>query len=211
MKETKFIELLNLYVDHQISDGDAALLEAEIQQNPQRREVYRQYCRMQKACVMLADNFRSEAPEPAETGKIVAFAPPRHSLARALYVTGTLAAAACVAAVVVLSRHPAANGSLAQTGGAHLAAVTPVKAAVAPVSRPELQPVFVAAPRAEAVLAEGNSLDWITRVQLSRMTPDQLKQQTQPVRLQHADLKLRQISPDDQDTSALSVALRFQK
>ena len=33
MKDTKFIELLNLYLDHQISETDAAALEAEIRQN----------------------------------------------------------------------------------------------------------------------------------------------------------------------------------
>ncbi len=62
MKNSTFIELLNLYVDRQISPADAALLEAEIQQNPQRRKIYREYCQMQKACAILSENFRTDAP-----------------------------------------------------------------------------------------------------------------------------------------------------
>ena len=51
MKESKFIELLNLYIDQQISPEDAALLEEAILQNPRRRQIYRQYCRMHKDCL----------------------------------------------------------------------------------------------------------------------------------------------------------------
>ena len=53
MKESKFIELLNLYVDHQISPDDAKLLESEVESNPTRRRIYRQYCQMQKACALM--------------------------------------------------------------------------------------------------------------------------------------------------------------
>ena len=34
MKDSEFIELLNLYLDHEISTADAARLEAEVQANP---------------------------------------------------------------------------------------------------------------------------------------------------------------------------------
>ena len=90
MKDSKFIELLNLYVDHQISAEDAARLEAEIQRTPERRRVYRQYCQMQKACTVLADNFRTQIP-PA--GKVVEFPrPARSPLRAATYGMGVLAA-----------------------------------------------------------------------------------------------------------------------
>ena len=36
MKDNEFIELLNLYLDHEISQEDAARLEAEVQRNPAR-------------------------------------------------------------------------------------------------------------------------------------------------------------------------------
>jgi anti-sigma factor RsiW len=50
MKESRYIELLNLYVDHRLTPEEAAELETEVQRNPARRKVYLQYCRIQKAC-----------------------------------------------------------------------------------------------------------------------------------------------------------------
>jgi len=60
MSEREFIELLNLYLDHEIEAADAARLEAEVRSNPERRRTYLQYCRMQKACALLAEDFASE-------------------------------------------------------------------------------------------------------------------------------------------------------
>jgi len=54
MKDPEFISLLNLYVDREISPEDALRLETEVLADPKRREVYDQYCRMQKACAMLS-------------------------------------------------------------------------------------------------------------------------------------------------------------
>ena len=50
MKDSEFLELLNLYLDHEITPADAARLEAEVRADPERRRTYLQYCRMQKAC-----------------------------------------------------------------------------------------------------------------------------------------------------------------
>jgi hypothetical protein len=61
MKESKFIELLNLYIDHQISQEEAGVLEEEILRNPQRRQTYHQYCRMQRACTLVLDQFKAPA------------------------------------------------------------------------------------------------------------------------------------------------------
>ena len=61
MKDSEFTELLNLYLDHEISAADAARLEAEVQINPNRRRVYQEYCRMQKACKLLAHDFACES------------------------------------------------------------------------------------------------------------------------------------------------------
>ena len=43
MKDNRFIELLNLYIDRQITVAETTELEAEIQQNPKRQAVYRQH------------------------------------------------------------------------------------------------------------------------------------------------------------------------
>ena len=74
MKESKFIELLNLYIDHQISQEDAALLEEQILQNPARRQTYNQYCRMQRACTVVLDQFNAPSGRTGRgTGEIVGF------------------------------------------------------------------------------------------------------------------------------------------
>lgn len=111
MKDSEFIELLNLYLDHEISATDAARLEAEVQVNPARRKVYQQYCRMQKACKVLAADFTtadSNAATEAER-KVVAFdaaivtaAAERRQRVRGLSsLVGLAAAAACIAFVLV--------------------------------------------------------------------------------------------------------------
>jgi anti-sigma-K factor RskA len=110
MNEPLFIELLNLYVDQQLSATEAAELESEIKQNPARRRTYQQYCRMQKACAQLFEHERSAAPASAVLArdirqvnrKVVNF--PAES-ARPLWSTSfsiaAVAAAACVALVVL--------------------------------------------------------------------------------------------------------------
>jgi anti-sigma factor RsiW len=101
MKDQEFIELLNLYLDHEISPADAARLEAEVQSNPRRHQIYRQYCRMQKACTVLSRDFASEQVPAAS---VVAFEQPvrRSSPMGAVLAFGGLAAAACVAVFVGL-------------------------------------------------------------------------------------------------------------
>lgn len=102
MKDAEFIELLNLYLDHEITPADAARLEAEVLGNPPRREIYRDYCRMQKGCKLLAQEFQTE-PVPAVEDKVVAFATARAQTRRATFyvASGFAAAAACVAFIFV--------------------------------------------------------------------------------------------------------------
>jgi hypothetical protein len=104
MKDSEFIELLNLYLDHEISAADATRLEAEVLGNPARRDVYQQYCRMQKGCKLLAEDFAS-SPAPL-TGNVVEFprqaAPRRHTLV----VAGALTAAAASLAFILTGRSP---------------------------------------------------------------------------------------------------------
>lgn len=107
MKDSEFIELLNLYLDHEISAADAARLETEVQSNAARRSVYEDYCRMQKACKMLANDF---ATEPAATAddKIVAFTQARSmqkARTRVQIVAGAFIAAAACLTVVVVGRY----------------------------------------------------------------------------------------------------------
>ncbi len=103
MKDSEFIELLNLYLDHEISAADAARLEAEIRGNLERRRVYLQYCKMQQACRAIAADFATaDASDGISTEKKVipftpAFAatPARQRSRQFSYAIGAVAAAAC--------------------------------------------------------------------------------------------------------------------
>jgi len=66
MKDHRFIELLNLYIDRQITAEETAELEAEIQASPQRQAVYRQYCQIHSATKLVYQSFRANAPETVE-------------------------------------------------------------------------------------------------------------------------------------------------
>lgn len=176
MNDSKFIELLNLYVDHQISPTDAALLEAEVKGNPEHRRIYREYCQMQKACAALAENFRSETP--ATGAKVVDFKP-RRSAGVPVYLAGLVAAAACVALVLGV-RSRLGHFPASPTVDAHsVAAVAPAVAnPVAPIlaARPMLQPVFgprLLAPNPEPTeLATSDQAafgDWMNSIQLTSL------------------------------------------
>lgn len=111
MNDSKFIELLNLFLDHEITAADAQLLEAEVQRNPARRRLYREYCEMQKACVLLAEQAQpSTLPESVRTETVVAdrwWSPATWGFGT--YASGLCAAAACLALVAVLRN---GNGSM---------------------------------------------------------------------------------------------------
>jgi anti-sigma factor RsiW len=182
MKEPKFIELLNLYLDQQIEPADAALLEEEIARNPARRRIYQQYCRMHRACTTM---FEQSSPSgsvgvklamaaAAADEKIQAFPAPRRSYAWIGYGAG-LAAAAC-GAFVFLSR--SANVPVASARD-EIVQITPARAlpagksASTAVSAANYQPVMVAhsvrlAPDSNAIRTAGDespSLDWMRQVQ----------------------------------------------
>ena len=113
MKDQEFIELLNLYLDHEISAADAARLEAEVQGNARRRAIYKQYCRMQKACTVIGADFRSEN-EVAFDPAVAAVERARRSRRMAYYGLGSLvAAAACVAFIFSGRVQPTAQGTVA--------------------------------------------------------------------------------------------------
>src|SRR5580658_8616121 len=131
MKESEFIELLNLYIDHEIGAEDSVRLEAEVVSNPKRRNVYRQYCCMHRACCALAEEARSIG---AEAEPVAARPRSRSQWSAAIYSAGLMAAACFVVIGVVRFHRPVRVNS---------AAPGPVAAAVvlqAPVRSP-LHPV----------------------------------------------------------------------
>ena len=107
MKDNRFIELLNLYVDRQISPAETAELEAEIQSSPRRQKVYREYCQMHRATKLVYESFRhhageNESAQLAKGGAAITRIEhgQRHRQSRWAYYAGGLAAAACLTFVV---------------------------------------------------------------------------------------------------------------
>lgn len=196
MKDSEFIELLNLYLDHEISAADAARLEAEVQSNANRRRVYQDYCRMQKACKMLAQDFAGDTPGEPDR-KVVAF--PGGSSAKGSHrsfgyvAAGVFAAAACVAIVFV--GHPRATAPSAAPAATYAVQSTPAPApvqAVAAVAEtsvaPTVQPVnefsLRNGDRASGLIISkpaDSHLAWIENV---RLTPVQLQTQLDPLHLE---------------------------
>jgi hypothetical protein len=183
MKESKFIELLNLYLDQQIDPADAALLEEEIARHAGRRKTYQQYCRMHRACITLFEQSRPSSDvsvklataAAAADEKITAFPAPWRGYAWIAYGSG-LAAAACVA-FVVLHRPagvPAAQvrdeivqiaptklaGAVKPAGSSNLANYQPI-GLVSHSARPPLGGAVV------SVSDEQPSLDWMNQVQFA--------------------------------------------
>jgi hypothetical protein len=189
MKDNEFMELLNLYLDHEISEADAARLEAEVQRTPARYQVYREYCRMHKACGLLS---------PAAIGEVPA-APaidvrPRRWVNALALGGGLIAAAACVT-FLFLSRAPTMTPA---SEGAAMAAKTPDVATPArsdavaasnasPVSEDRAQLVSVSLDRSDfqaplaiqtlrwnandLVTAPNARLKWLEKLELTALPP----------------------------------------
>jgi anti-sigma factor RsiW len=155
MKDSRFIELLNLYVDQQLTAAEATELEAELQRNPESRRTYQQYCRMQKACTQLFEQERQAAPSVSTLSRALAQAdkkvlsfPEQRPLwrQRAVFGAGLAAMAACVAFVLVRQAPVPTNAPIASTPVPAAVAVAvaepvaPPANAVQPVSIPSADP-----------------------------------------------------------------------
>lgn len=160
MKESRFVELVNLYIDRQITPDEAAQLEAEMAANPGRRRVYRQYCQMHRASRLVHESFRAQAADPdsgAVDGSSGAIArlevrQRRRRGAHWTYYVAGLAAAACLTLVAVrFAKHGGDSAPLALVAentpaampAAEQAPDQMVAVAANPRSIPEARPGFV--------------------------------------------------------------------
>jgi hypothetical protein len=114
MTDKEFIELLNLYVDREISAEDALRLEKVVATNPRRREIYDQYCRIQKACSMLSEE-TLDMSSVRTTADVISF-PHRSSWRFGPVIAGLAAVAACAVAVVGVRNHTGPDATLAVDG-----------------------------------------------------------------------------------------------
>jgi anti-sigma factor RsiW len=150
MNDSRFIELLNLYVDQQITAVEATELEAELQENAERRRTYHQYCRMQKACTQLFEQERQAAPANSKFSRALADAdrkvvefPEQHTRwrQRGAFAVGLAAMAACVAFVLVRQVPVSVIPSVAATPrAATLAVVEQPAPAIQTVAIPPADP-----------------------------------------------------------------------
>jgi hypothetical protein len=144
MKDKKFLELLNLYLDGELDPAGAVELEQEVLANPSRRRVYNDYCRIHRATKLVYEQFSAAgaAPIGAEplpstrpgiavnslTGTIALDGRTGGRAARrpfrvAIFATGL--AAACAAGVFIGSELLAPRGDSSDPGAV---AVTPAEA-----------------------------------------------------------------------------------
>ena len=190
MKQNKFIELLNLYLDHEISLEDAARLEEEIQRSPERRKMYHEYCQMQKGCSLLAEGFS----DVDQTEPVFALESSRQQRGFSGWYAGVGAlAAACVAVVVVFqSNQPSEiveSATMAESSTETVVASVPAEATssrlampVFPANNTKLQTVFTpklinspaTAESARAFFARETEagFDWMEEVQLDPIESD---------------------------------------
>ncbi len=215
MKQSEFIELLNLYVDHEIGAEDAKRLEAEVAADPARRDIYRQYCSIQKACTLLADRFQ----ETALAAKTLPARRPARRWAAIIPAAG-LALAACVAVVFAVRNHaPAPAPQVAVQERSDLPSIAPdnYPRELVPALSVRDFSVNGGTPASEGLMTGAGrnrlpSLAWIAQLQVESV---------QPVPAVQVDFKPNTAflgtgvdadgpSPETQET-AETVAFRFQR
>lgn len=189
MKDTRFIELVNQYIDRQISSEETAELEAEIQVSPRHRKIYQQYCHMHRATKLVYESFRANADQPVvenpQRGGSIAQFEHNRQRTRWQYAVGGLAAAAACFAVVVIRTGTFSHAD----GSAGVAATKPVAPTVAslpaPVEQSVIKPATVAAVDSQATLAEQQVAAQLSAKRQEEMRNFALSQQkvTQPISL----------------------------
>lgn len=104
MNEKRFIQLINLYIDGEISPAEFEELETEVAASPRRRRIYQSYCRLQQASRVVYHQFGQELAETVDLKKYQILA--RHSnrcLQRGLLLSAAALAAACVTVVAAVA------------------------------------------------------------------------------------------------------------
>ena len=196
MNDRRFTELLNLYLDHQITAAEAVELEAAVHSSPARRRTYEEYCVLQRGCSQLGSNARACAPVAPRFARSVhdvelkITAPRRAHRWYPLQLGGlaTLAMAAGFALVLTLNQAPPSapapitrSQELAavQSAPVLVAAGSPRQPDVAVVTPFTVHPSLVAIGLAAAQNADDpqvpgpdrEALEWMQRVdQLPRST-----------------------------------------
>jgi hypothetical protein len=111
MSEREFLELLNLYLDREITAADADRLEKEIRSDAGRHRTYLQYCRMQQAMRLLGDAEGHQIEERSLAGRAPAPSVVREGWGSRWVWTGAVAAAAVVLLFLAARRPESASAN----------------------------------------------------------------------------------------------------
>ncbi|MDX2188074.1 MAG: hypothetical protein SFV32_14160 [Opitutaceae bacterium] len=148
MNKARFLELVNLAIDNEISAPESAELEAELRVNAEYRKIYEQYCRLHKATVVLFESAREGAPASPRLARDLSAATKTVFAGHAkpswwlpVGAIGTLAAAA-FAIVVTKQSEPSFRGSATVAVASPEAAVE-ASPAVASVAQPTPEQVVI--------------------------------------------------------------------
>jgi anti-sigma factor RsiW len=196
MNQSRFIELLNLYIDDQITADEAAELENAVASDPERQRTYAAYCRMHRACSLIGQHERLHAPaslaferalRDADRKIAAASRAPRFHPMWGVGLAGVAAMAACIAFVVTRSPQVTAPDAAPVTVAGMSAPTMTVRLRPMPVvaldnaDRIEARPVFAHQAYALAVhdnqeTADADTVDravaaWAQRVQLDSRKP----------------------------------------
>jgi hypothetical protein len=208
MNDREFIELLNLYVDREISAEDARRLEDEVARDPRRREVHDQYCRMQKACSKLSEENYTAAM--AQTDPSLIEFPVSRGWRMAPFMAGMAAAALVAAAYVGVQNRlsvPAPSQGLASAAPIHARPASEL-----PDDASAMKPVFYVRPVSEQSSAQVAQLNWIGDIRMAPVVPSATADFLLTPR---ADLKAAvmadpQAARDSQEPAEMT-AFRFQR
>ena len=123
MSDQRFLELLNLYLDHELSDAEAVELDTAVRSHPERRRTYDDYCRLQRGCSLISSGASLAAPAAPRYIRSLheverKIAHPRTSPALSPVYMGAFASLALAMGIawVVVTQRPASSPSL--TGAA---------------------------------------------------------------------------------------------
>ncbi len=117
MNDEKFIEQLNAYIDRELSGVEMREVETAIAASPERQKIYRDYCKIERACqTLLASEVKAPKPSIAaiiaaanaqSNDNVVPFTPAQASRPRISGLNWGTAfaglAAACIAAVIYVA------------------------------------------------------------------------------------------------------------
>lgn len=103
MNEKRFIQLINLQIDGEISPPELEALENEVAANPRRREIYHSYTRLQQASEMVCNRLGPALAESVDLKKYQILTRESHGLQRGLLYSAGAMVAACLSVVAAVA------------------------------------------------------------------------------------------------------------